>query len=97
MEAIPTIEGTRNMRLYQGVTLLLAIVITCYVLLVIVFHWRDLAVIQKGLAVVLMLNLVVDPVLFRLREKKGRNVEPGRIMQFAYICLGLLAMLLGLR
>lgn len=70
---------------YNGVTILLAIVVTMGVSLAIAKHWKTYDWLSKSLGIVFLLNLAIVPLATIVKLRKGEKAKPDILVQTAYI------------
>ena len=75
----------------------LAVVVTLNVFLQIVIHWHDFGILQRFVAVVLLMNLVVMPLAFVRAQRRGKPLGRDRLLAFAYMSVILVTILFALR
>ncbi|MGZ4840778.1 MAG: hypothetical protein ACXV5J_03470 [Candidatus Angelobacter sp.] len=92
----PTIPANRDFlesRFYNGITILLAVVVTIAVCMTIAGQWKTYEWIKKLLAIALLLNLATVPLAMIIKLSKGKKTKPDMLVQTAYIWLMLATML----
>jgi drug/metabolite transporter (DMT)-like permease len=91
--ATPVNQDYLKGRFYNAVTVLLALVVSVDVCYKIARHWPTYDGISKLLAIALLLNLAIVPLLLIVKLSKGQEAKPDMLVQTAYIWVMLATML----
>ncbi|HUA00419.1 MAG TPA: hypothetical protein VMB02_08820 [Candidatus Aquilonibacter sp.] len=82
---------------FRNVSLLLAGVVTLDVLTQVLSQWHAFGVLSKFVAVVLLMNLIVTPLVFLRAQRRGKPLGQTQLLAFAYLSVFLTTALFALR